>query len=169
MTKRLVLRLFLSIIPVFLVALVGMSGQAHAADVTLSGHVTDPNNAPISGVVVSLDDPGTMAVRGTATTDGSGFYSATVAPGTYDIHFEPLPGTLLNSTVYQSSPVFTDQTLDVRLIPINHTLSGATTRDGTAFGHLDLFVLGHRQDGTQVTKNATSDVSGHYSLETEPL
>ncbi len=77
----------IAFVAVFLVSLAGM---AHAQSIyaTLSGVVTDPTQAVIPGVKVTLTNTASGDVRNTVT-NAEGFYTfAGIPVGTYDVSFE---------------------------------------------------------------------------------
>src|SRR5258708_39425915 len=61
------------------------SAYGQVAGATLSGTVTDPSGASISGAQVAITNAATGVVR-KVTTNGAGFYSApNLLPGTYGV------------------------------------------------------------------------------------
>src|SRR5262245_46765342 len=60
------------------------AGLVHAAGGTLAGKITDPQGAPIPGVIVTATETRTRAVQ-TTTTDRGGEYALSNLEGTYRV------------------------------------------------------------------------------------
>ena len=61
------------------------SAHAQSNSGTITGTVTDPTNAVIPGVLITLTDPSTKAQRTTTTTKAGQFVLVDIVPGSYDI------------------------------------------------------------------------------------
>ncbi len=86
---------------------------ALAADVTVRGHITDPDGLPLPGVVITLDVPASHATTArSVVTDASGTYSITAAPGRYQLKAELAGFETASRSVDLST---TDATLDITL------------------------------------------------------
>jgi hypothetical protein len=76
---------FLSVVAIVILSLFAAPGYAQVAGATLSGTVTDPSSAVISGAQVSIKDVSTGVSRA-VKTDAVGLYTApNLLPGTYEI------------------------------------------------------------------------------------
>jgi hypothetical protein len=100
----------LSVFVVLAAAVVARSLPALAADLTIRGHITDPDGLPLPGVVVTLA-PSPDGVP-TVVTDGSGLYSLTAPPGHYELKAQLTDFDSAARTVDLSSA---DATVDITL------------------------------------------------------
>lgn len=113
------------VLSIFVLAFPGIS---HAQSATITGTVTDPSQAPISGVSVTARNVATNAARSTQTNTDGLYRLIDLIPGQYDLTFEK-PGfeiakfTALQVTVGQILTV--DAPLAVGAVSSTVEVSGA--------------------------------------------
>lgn len=82
--REMVLYSILAILSIICLFITSASGQSTAAG-TVSGQITDPQNAAIAGVEVSLLDLATNTARTTQTNEEGRYSFVNVPPGIYDV------------------------------------------------------------------------------------
>ena len=100
-------------------------GTVLAATYSLSGSVMDAQGNAQAGAVVDVLAADTSDIVATATTDGSGNYSISVAEGTYDVRVTPPVGSDFSPALREDVVIAGNTILDFVLVPANAvTLSG---------------------------------------------
>lgn len=147
------------------IAVAGGTSAAAAATLsgTVSGQAVNAPAQPISGAAVSVTDPGSGAVIGSGTTDGTGAYSVTVAPGVYDVHVAPAPAQMLVPTTVHDVDLVDDRRLDVVLVPAGAVRLSGVVRDAGGAPVVDVRVGLRSRDASTRT-----DAEGRYVLVASP-
>ena len=150
--------------------------------ITVSGKITDGAGAAVSGVFLHFFPPGTnervFTVRD--KTDALGNYSVVVAPGTYNLHYGPPPGTRFTALARSSVSIPGNTTLPTVALQSGLLVTG-TVFDSAAQGHpvinanIDAFdavsgvELSLSHDRTDATGTYTVAVPpGNYVLDYKP-
>ena len=146
------------LILLFLSGWLGIVAQPAEAQqtVTLSGRVTDSAGQAVSGVTVSLEDPGWVGQE----TDANGDYRLMVPPGTYRLRVRPRHGPLIAQEI-EGLRLSTSTTQNF-VLETGVTLSGRVT--GPAGQPPAWAWLAIRTDDYQQVSFGLTDAAGHYSL-----
>lgn len=135
--------------------------------IAITGTVTNQSGSGVANVSVTADTPGTTTVvYGPSTSASDGTYTLYVDAGTYDFHFDPPSGSMLNSYTDSNVAIAGNQTINAQLSPLTYTLSGAIT-DQNNNPIVDLEVSLVNGSNTVIT-NTYTDSSGGYSLSATP-
>jgi carboxypeptidase family protein len=116
-----------------LLLIVAGSAQSSAATLfgTVSGQAAGQPIAPEAGASVTVIDPQDGSAVGFATTGLDGGYSITIAPGTYNVRFDPgASGSFASSTV-DAIHVDTTRRLDIVLVPAGLTRLSGVLRESS--------------------------------------
>ena len=146
------------LILVLLSGWIGSAAQPAEAQqtVTLSGRVTDSAGQAVSGVTVSLEDPGWVGQE----TDANGAYRLMVPPGTYRLRVRPRHGPLIAQEI-GGLRLSTNTTRNF-VLETGVTLSGQVTGptgQPPAWAWLSIRTGDYQQVSFSLT-----DAAGHYSL-----
>ena len=141
--------------------------SAGPATFTISGTVTDPLTSPVANVDITLKDNAGVPIQTYVNaTNASGFYSIPgVTAGTYQLTFDPEPGSGLLSKTQTGIAVSSNTVVDITLDAVSsHTISGTVT-DQSLVGveNVDINLLSSIGVPINSYPNAT-DALGQYSL-----
>jgi uncharacterized repeat protein (TIGR01451 family) len=125
--------------------LLGLHAPALLAQVTISGRVTTPTGAPLSGLPVFI----TGSVQATVYTNSAGFYSATVpSGGDYGVNFYG-DGNPYNGVDSTDAEILEEYILGVAPITEYQKLAGDINRSGT-LTTFDVFSINNLAGGLPV-------------------
>jgi len=129
--------------------------SALAANITLSGEVSDNSNNAIVGATVSVND----ANNDSTITNSSGNYSLSIPQGTYNIQVTPPSGSGFTSAIALSQNISSDTTLNFVLTPAGTEILSGHVYDSQGNPVPNQKVI--LKTGGATT---TTDASGNYSL-----
>jgi hypothetical protein len=132
---------------------------------TLNGRVLNGANEGLSGVRVDVVDPSDHSIAlYTTSTNGSGNYSLSINPGTYDVIFTP-SGNVYSQTTKTNVDLTTSSTLDVVLVLAPHVFHGTLKdKNNTVISGATLSL--HNQGGQTFT--TTTGGNGSFSVSVNP-
>jgi hypothetical protein len=113
-------------------------------------------------VIVAMNDHTTILA--TTTTNGSGNYSVSVTPGTYDVLYTPT-GTVYQATTKTAINLTDNATVDVVLVLVPTTFSG-TLKDTNGVAIPGATVSVHNPGGQ--TFSTTTASNGSFALQVNP-
>jgi len=136
--------------------LITLKGGAGSSNGAISGSVTDSTGAPIANATVSYSGGST-----TATTNSSGAYTLSVAPGTYSV--------IATATGYQSSTQSNVTVTSGASTAINFSLSQTVgTISGTVSNSTGTAIANATVSYSGGSTTATTNSSGAYTLSVAP-
>jgi Carboxypeptidase regulatory-like domain len=169
------LRRFVTVVA--LVAPLALAAPAMASDASLSGTVTDPHGAPVSGVAITATRSTAPYPIYGATTDANGHYTISIADsGMFLVDFIPPAGSHLGEIVYNGHTAG-GYAVDYVTLPVGASVTGIDAQlpasgaiTGTVTDQLGTPVAGtivtaRANPSTRSLGTATTDASGHYTLD----
>ncbi len=155
------------------IASVGVSGALNVgvvqltAGVALSGHVVGPGSAPALNVNINVVDSQTRAAQRLAhdDTDAAGDFTVVVAPGTYDVQYDPPACDGLAPTSQNSRTVSSATTLPtVALVTGVHALGTVVDALSAPVPNVDLDLYPAGTTAKIYTPNDQTAADGTYDV-----
>ena len=134
--------------------------------VLLSGTVRNAASAPVANVNIDAKpagNPNEVPLVGDLT-DAGGVFSVVVAPGTYDLEFEPPTALGLVAARSLGVVINTTTNLMITLQPGVHILGGVTDLTGVLLGNTAVDVIDVSNGQTVFTPNNKTNSIGRYDV-----
>jgi large repetitive protein len=130
---------------------------------SITGRVTDANNAPLGNVGIMADsDQGTGF--GSASTDINGYYTLpNLSPMTYYVHaYKTGYSSLIRMGTVTNGA--TTSGIDFKLGSADRKISGQITKDGTPAAYASIFANSSGTNSSPYYSNTKADANGFYTL-----
>lgn len=139
-------------VAVIIVAIIVSSlwtGAVGAANVQISGSVTNQSGFGIASVTVAVIDPLSGNTVASAMTNASGNYTVSVASGMYTIKATPLAGSNYQTATVSNQTIATDIVINLMLTPVTGTAEvKGQIRDGLGNGLPNQIISDNYSNGT---------------------
>ncbi len=149
------------------VGLLVLAGVASASVFQVSGTVKNQSSVPLSGAAVDVINASDGSVVTGTTTDSNGYYTLSIAAGTYNVRVTPPAGSGFQTSIALNRVISGDTVLDFVLVPSG--VAGLNGRIKDRFGNgLGGVQVNLSASGGGSAIQVTTDNTGAYAFQVAP-